>query len=245
MFIRYETDGPVAHIVIDRPDAHNACNDAMVGELREAWRRYEAGPERVAVVSGGSSRHFTVGADLKDMLGDVWQGVPGVGVPVSKPVIAAIQGYCVGVGVALVQAADLCIAADDAHLLYSEPRLGLAYGLISGLAARIPHKLAMEVMLRGKPVDAARAERMGLVNAVVAPGRLVATALEYARDIAQAAPLVVRWLKESVDTRVLPSGPSAEALRTMTRVAEMMQSRDFAEGKAAFLERRTPDFRGE
>ena len=89
MSIRYETHGLVARITIDRPQAHNAFDDTMVGELLAAWQRFEAGPERVAVVDGGSSRHFTVGADLKNMPRDVWQGVPGVAVRVSKPIIAA------------------------------------------------------------------------------------------------------------------------------------------------------------
>ena len=245
MGIHYQTEGPVARITIDRPQSHNAFDDAMVDELLAAWQRFEAGPQRVAVVDGGSARHFTVGADLKHMPRDVWKGVPGVAVPVSKPVIAAVHGCCVGVGMALVQAADLCIAAQDTQLIYAEPRVGLAYGLISGLAARIPHKLAMEVMLRGQPVEALRAERMGLVNQVVPPGQQVAVAMEWALGIAEAAPMVVRWLKESVDHHVLPAGPTAEALRTMTRVQQMIDSRDFAEGRAAFVERRAPRFTGE
>jgi enoyl-CoA hydratase len=244
MSIHYENLGLVARITIDRPAAHNAFNDAMVAALREAWRRFEQSDQRVAVVTGGSSKHFTVGADLKDMPTDVWQGVPGVGATVSKPVIAAVQGYAVGVGMAVVQAADLCIASEDAHLLYSEPRVGLAYGLISGLAARIPHKLAMEVMLRAKPVPAQRALSMGLVNAVVPADDLVETAMQYAQDIADSAPLVVRWLKESVDRHVLPDSPTVHALRTMDRVREMIDSRDFAEGKDAFVSRRLPNFIG-
>lgn len=245
MGIRYQSLGRVARITIDRPEAHNAFDDAMVAELLAAWQRFESGPERVAVIDGGTSRHFTVGADLKHMPRDVWQGVPNVAQRVSKPVIAAVHGCVVGVGLAVVQAADMCIAADDASLIYAEPRVGLAYGLISGLAARIPHKLAMEVMLRGQPVDAARAERMGLVNHVVRPGEQVDAALDWAQGIADAAPLVVRWLKESVDRDVLPDGPTAEALRTMTRVQQMIDSHDFAEGRSAFVERRTPQFRGE
>ncbi len=244
MSIHYRTEGLVACITIDRPQAHNAFDDAMVGELLAAWRRFEQGPERVAVVDGGRSRHFTVGADLKNMPRDVWQGVPGVAVRVSKPVIAAVHGCVVGVGMALVQAADLCIAAEDTSLIYAEPRVGLAYGLISSLAARIPHKLAMEVMLRGAPVGAARAERMGLVNQVVPAGHQQTTAMAWAQGIADAAPLVVRWLKESVDHHVLPDGPTTQALRTMTRVQQMFDSRDFAEGQAAFAERRPPVFQG-
>ena len=180
MGIRYTTQGPIARITIDRPEAHNAFDDAMVAELQAAWQRFEDGPERVAVIDGGSARHFTVGADLKHMPRDVWQGVPNVAVRVSKPVIAAVHGCVVGVGLAIVQAADLCIAADDASLIYAEPRVGLAYGLISGLAARIPHKLAMEVMLRGQPVDAARAERD--TARLAAGGRIGALLHRAARD---------------------------------------------------------------
>jgi enoyl-CoA hydratase/carnithine racemase len=244
MSIHYETHGQVAHIIIDRPAAHNAFDNAMVDQLRQAWQRFEDGPERAVVVSGGSSKHFTVGADLKNMPSDVWQGVPGVAVRVTKPVIAAVHGFCVGVGMALVQAADLCVASQDAQLLYSEPRVGLAYGLVSGLAARIPHKLAMEVMLLGKPLLAERAARMGLVNCVVAPGEQVALALQYAQDIAASAPLVIRWLKEGVDQHVLPDSPTVKALQTMARVKQMQESADFVEGRTAFVERRPPVFQG-
>ncbi len=131
MGIRYATEGWVARITFDRPEAHNAFDDAMVAELLAAWRRFEDGPERVAVVDGGSARHFTVGADLKHMPRDVWQGVPGVATRVSKPVIAAVHGCVVGVGLALVQAADLCIAADDASgqiVLTIRPRQGFVNG---------------------------------------------------------------------------------------------------------------------
>lgn len=245
MGVQYTTDGDVARITIDRPDVHNAFNDDMVSELVRAWETFEASPQRVVVVDGGSSRHFTVGADLKDMPKDVWKGVPGVAVRVTKPVIAAVHGCCVGVGLAMVQAADMCIAAEDTSLIYAEPRVGLAYGLISGLAARIPHKFAMEVMLRGQPIDANRAERIGMVNAVVTPGKQLDVAMEWARGIASAAPMVIRWLKNSVDNDVLPQGPTFEALRTMTRVQEMIDSHDFSEGKAAFIERRKPIFKGE
>lgn len=245
MSIRYETEGLVALITIDRPSAHNAFDNTMVAELLATWQRFEAGEQRVAVVSGGSSKHFTVGADLKNMPSDVWQAVPGVAVNVSKPIIAAVHGCVVGVGMALVQAADMCIAADDTSLIYAEPRVGLAYGLISGLAARIPHKLAMEVMLRGQPIAAQRAASMGLVNEVVPAGEQTRKAMDWAQGVADAAPLVVRWLKESVDHDVLPAGPTTRALRTMTRIQQMIDSHDFAEGRAAFADRRKPIFKGE
>lgn len=242
MGIRYESDGTIARIAIDRPAAHNAFDDALTENLAAAWARFEAGTERVAVIHGGESRHFTVGADLKDMPSDVWRAVPGMASPVSKPVIAAVHGYCVGVGVALVQAADLCVAEAGGKLLYAEPKVGLAYGLITGLAGRVPHKFAMEMMLCGQPVAVERARDMGLVNAVAPAGGHLAGALEMAGWIAQAAPRVVRWLKRGVDTGVMADGPTAHALRTMTAIRAMQESADFAEGKAAFLEKRAPRF---
>ncbi len=242
MGIRYEADDGIARIAIDRLEAHNAFDDALVEALVGAWVRFEEGPERVAVVFGGESKHFTVGADLKHMPVDVWRAVPGVAVPVRKPIIAAINGYCVGVGVALVQASDLCVAEAGAKLLYAEPKVGLAYGLITGMAARVPHKFAMELMLCGQPVPVERAEAMGLVNAVAPAGAHLPRALEMARWIADAAPRVVRWLKHGVDAEVLGDGPTAHALRTMTAISAMQESADFAEGRAAFVEKRPPRF---
>ena len=242
MPIRYETDGAIAHVIVDRPEVHNAFDDALTEALAAAWARFEAGPERVAVVSGGASKHFTVGADLKNMPRDVWRSVPGIASPVSKPVIAAIHGHCVGVGVALVQAADLCVSEEGAKLLYSEPRLGLAYGLITGLASRVPHKFAMEMMLCGETIAAERAYDMGLINAIAPRGGHVERAMRMAGTIALAAPKVVRWLKRGVDEQVLADGPTAHSLRALSSIRDMQDSADFAEGRAAFIARRTPRF---
>jgi enoyl-CoA hydratase/carnithine racemase len=243
MGIRYNSEDLVATIVIDRPEALNAFDDALTEELVAAWARFDASADRVAVITGGESRHFTVGADLKRMPADVWRAVPGMVAPLRKPVIAAIRGHSVGLGVAIVQACDLCVAAAGAKLLYSEPKVGLAYGLITGLAARVPHKFAMEMMLCGKAIDVERAERMGLVNAVVPAGTEVDVALGFAKEIAKAAPKVVRWLKQGVDGGVLRDGPTAHALRTMTAIGKMEDSQDFAEGRAAFIEKRPPEFK--
>ncbi len=244
MGIKYRSEDLIATIVIDRPEAHNAFDDALTEELVDAWARFDASEDRVAIITGGESRHFTVGADLKHMPADVWRAVPGMVSPIRKPVIAVIQGYCIGVGVAIVQACDMCVARVGAKLLYSEPKVGLAYGLITGLAARVPHKFAMEMMLCGKEIDAERAERMGLVNALAPAGTELEIAMGMAREIAKAAPLVIAWLKQGVDGGVLPDGPTAEALRTMTSIGRMQKSRDFAEGLAAFVGKRPPVFQG-
>lgn len=242
MGIRYQSEDHVATITIDRPEALNAFDDELTEEMVAAWERFEAGPDRVAIVAGGESRHFTVGADLKNMPADVWRAVPGMVARATKPVIAAVHGHCVGVGVAIVQACDMAIADAGAKFLYSEPKIGLAYGLITGLPARIPHKLAMEMMLCGRPIAAERAERMGFVNAVVPAGTHVEAARAMARDIAAAAPKVVRWLKRGVDEEVLADGPTARALRTSVAIRAMRESRDFDEGRTAFVEKRTPLF---
>lgn len=244
MGIQYRSQDRIATIVIDRPEAHNAFDDDLTEALVAAWARFEAGDDRVAVITGGSSRHFTVGADLKRMPADVWRAVPGMAVAVRKPVIAVIHGHCIGVGVAIVQACDMCVAREGAKLLYSEPKVGLAYGLITGLVSRVPHKFAMEMMLCGKDIDVERAERMGLVNAVAPAGSELDVAMAMAREIAMAAPMVVEWLKRGVDEAVLVDGPTADALRTMVSIDGMRNSRDFAEGRAAFLEKRTPSFEG-
>jgi len=240
--VSYESRGDIAVITIRRAERKNAFDDAVVAGLEAAWQRYAASAERAAVLTSEGTEAFTVGADLKALPPEIWRAVPGVSVEIGKPLICAVFGHCIGVGVALVQAADLCVAAENARFTYAEPKIGFAYGLITALASRIPHKIAMEMMLLGRPLGAQRAYEAGLVNQVVPAGAQLEAALDLAREVAGSAPMVVRWLKNGVDKHVLPKSHVESALQTMVGVSRMYDSKDREEGFASFREKRKPNF---
>jgi enoyl-CoA hydratase/carnithine racemase len=139
---------------------------------------------------------------------------------------------------------DLAVAAENSRFSYPEAKLGLTQGMIAGLAGRIPHKVAMEIMLLARVIDAKRAYEVGLVNDLVPVGAQVDAALGMARELAKMAPLVLKTLKRFVTTQVLPSGPSEQFARTKRQLDEVANSEDCAEGFASYREKRPPEFRG-
>jgi enoyl-CoA hydratase/carnithine racemase len=242
--VTYEVDGKVALITINRADKMNALNEGVIQGLRSAFRRYAAAEQRCAILAADGDRAFSVGADIKDPPKEMWQGVPGVGVVTNKPIIACVQGYCIGGAYILVQMCDLVVAADNTIFKYPEAQVGFTGGLIAGCAARIPHKIAMEFMLLGQDLGADRAYEVGMVNKVVPLGQQMAAAMEYATILAISAPLVVETIKGLVADTV-PRGPAEISALTRDKLLNVSSSEDGAEGRAAFKEKRTPDFKGE
>jgi enoyl-CoA hydratase/carnithine racemase len=242
--IRYESADGIAVITIDRPAKRNALTSPMCDDLYAAWQRFAASEEdRVAILTAAGNDVFTAGADLSDPPPRFWQAVPNVGVPVSKPIIAAVSGLVVGAGVTMVAMSDLCVAADTTKFVYPEAKVGIALGLISSITARIPHKLAMELLLMGEAVSVERAFQVGLVNRVVPPGEQVAVAREMAKVIAANAPLVVGMLKDMA-LETMPRGPVERMYRTQAAIDRVLQSEDAKEGPLSFREKRKPNFRG-
>ena len=131
----------------------------------------EQGDDRVAVLTAAGDRAFSVGADVKDTPKEMWQGVPSIGATTTKPVIAAVKGWCIGGSYIIVQMCDLVVAAENTKFKYPEAQLGFTGGLIASAVARIPHKIAMEFMLLGEDFDAQRALEAGMVNKVVLMAR--------------------------------------------------------------------------
>ncbi|MDB5925783.1 MAG: crotonase [Betaproteobacteria bacterium] len=240
--LTYESRDGVAIITLNRPEKRNAINNDMAHALRAAWLRLNQSDDRVGVITH-AGEHFTGGADIKGPPEDFPACVPNVGVVVEKPLIAAVGGWVVGGGVVIVQMCDLCVAADDARFMFPEAKVGFTGALIAGLAARIPHKVAMELMLLGDEVNAERMYQVGLVNKLVQRGQQLEAALDYARRLAANAPRVLQVLREFVG-HVVPKGPSELAAYGRLAIGSVRQSDDAKEGIAAFKEKRKPRFQG-
>lgn len=258
MSIDFDIDeGGIATIVINRPERLNAMDQQAYDELSDAWVRVRDDKAvRVAVVTGAGDRSFTVGADIKSFLtaeddhADFWltqkAQLLNRGLEVWKPVISAINGFCLGGGMTLMFATDVRIAAEHATFGLSEVKRGIfaGNGGTQRLMENLPKAIAMEMLLTGDPISADDAARWGLINKVVSADKLMDTALEYAGRIAANAPLAVQASKElalrSLDVD-LATGLRLE--QAMTRILKTTE--DAHEGPKAFAERRPPVFKGE
>ena len=242
--VTYASQDHIAVITINRAARMNRLDAAVVEGLHRAWLRLMAREEdRVAVLTGAGEAAFCAGADLTDPPANLYRGIPGVGVAVDKPVIGAAAGWVVGGGMVLTTMCDLLIAADNARFSYPEVKVGFTGGMISNLAGRMPHKIAMELLLLGEPLDARRAYDVGYVNRVVAMAELMTTARALAARIAATAPLPSRALKRFV-AEVLPRGPTELAGIARAQIDTIFASADWVEGRNAFAAKRPPRYQG-
>ena len=258
--LRIERRGGTLELTIDRPKA-NAIDSATSKAMGEAFVAFRDDPElRVAIVTGAGERFFSAGWDLKALAAgepsdpDAF-GRGGLGgltelFDLDKPVIAAVNGYAAGGGFEIALACDLIVAVSHARFSLPEVKLGLLAdsGGIFRLARRIPDPVARELLLTGKPMEAAEAARWGLVNRVVEPERLLETARELAAEVEAAAPLATRAVKAVL---AASEGMSVEAAFAALRDGSVpaydraMNSADAEEGPRAFAEGREPRWRGE
>jgi enoyl-CoA hydratase/carnithine racemase len=240
--VTYESRDGVAIITLNRPEKRNAISGDMATQLRAALERLNDGDDRVGILTHAGA-HFTGGADIKGPPEDFPACVPNIGLPMQKPLIAAVGGWVVGGGMVIVQMCDLCIAAEDAKFMFPEAKIGVTGAAIAGLAARIPHKVAMELMLVGNEISAERMYQVGFVNQVVKPGAQLDAAMIWAKQLAENAPLVVSVLRDYVG-RIIPKGPSELAAQGRATIQRIRQSEDAKEGIASFKEKRKAKFRG-
>jgi enoyl-CoA hydratase len=241
--VTVEQSGEITIIRINRPERLNAISSGVAKELQAAFQAFDRSDQRVAVLSAVGERAFTGGADIND-LPELWRCIPTVGFKTDKPIIAAVSGWCVGGGIVMVMMCDLMVAAESTQFYYPEAKLGLTGGMISSLVTRMPHKLAMEVMLLGSKVPARRAYEVGFVNRVVPDGTHETAALAMARELLDSAPLVLATLKHFVNEVILPAGPVERMVATSQALGQVRSSADMVEGVAAFKEKRKPRFTG-
>ncbi len=247
-----ETRGRVGMITLNRPKALNALNDALMNELGQALAEFDADEGIGAIVIAGGDKAFAAGADIgamKDRYRDVymgefvtrnWERMKSV----RKPVIAAVAGYALGGGCELAMMCDIVFAAEGARFGQPEIKLGIIPG--AGGTQRLPRAVgkakAMDLVLTGRMMDAAEAERAGLVSRVVPADKLIEEALAAAAQIAEFSLPSVMMAKESVN-RAFES-PLAEGMLFERRLFHaLFATEDQKEGMAAFVEKRKPKFK--
>ena len=247
-----ETRGKVGLITLNRPKALNALNSQVLSELLDAAEGFEADAGIGAVVLTGSDKAFAAGADIKEMqsksyveayLGDFFTGWEDF-TRLRKPIVAAVAGYALGGGCELAMMCDFIIAADTARFGQPEITLGVMPGMGGSqrLTRFVGKSKAMDMVLTGRMMDAAEAERAGLVSRVVPAAELLDEALKAAAKIASFSLPAVMMAKESVDRAYETT--LAEGLRFERRLFHSMFALDDQkEGMAAFVEKRKPDFR--
>ncbi len=250
--ILVEIRGKVGLVTLHRPQALNALNSALVGELNDALDGFERDPAVGCVVITGSDKAFAAGADIKEMkdktypdtyLDDFitsWDRVAAR----RKPVIAAVAGFALGGGCELAMMCDFILAADTAKFGQPEIKLGVMPGAggTQRLTRFVGKSKAMEMCLTGRMMDAAEAERCGLVSRVVPAADLVEEALKVAAQIADMSLPIAMMTKESVNRAYETT--LAEGIRFERRVFHaMFATADQKEGMSAFAEKRKPGFR--
>jgi enoyl-CoA hydratase/carnithine racemase len=250
-----ERDGHLWTVTIRRPHVLNALHAPATAELADVFDHFEADDDAwVAIITGEGDRAFCVGNDLKHHAppDEPWQLPPsGFGgltarYDLVKPVIAAVNGIAAGGGFELVLACDLIIAAEHAQFTLPEARLGLA--ALAGGVHRLPRAIglqrAMGIVLTGRRVDAAEGEALGFVNEVVPGHELAAAARRWAGEVLQSSPMSVRASKQAMLRGLDCAGVPAATEATYPAVDALLASEDFREGPTAFLERRTPVWKG-
>ncbi len=256
MPLLFEVRDRVAYLTFNRPEAMNAMDPETYQQLSDAWIEVRDNPDIwCAIITGAGDRAFTAGADLKKTIPrqpemwEFWQTqseqILNRGLEVWKPVVAAVNGYCLAGGMTLLFATDIRIAAEHAVFGISEVKRGILPGNGGTQRAirQLPYPIAMELLLIGDTLTAQQALQYGLINKVVPKERLMDTAEEYARKLVANAPLAVRAIKElAVRSQYLHL---SDGLRLESSIQQVLrQSEDAKEGPRAFAEKRKANWTG-
>jgi enoyl-CoA hydratase/carnithine racemase len=254
--VLYEAAGGVARVTINRPERRNAMSFGVMHGLREAMARARADAGvRVVVLTGAGDKAFCAGADLggggiatsgadahvgRGLLADLFRDMWSLG----KPIIARVRGFALAGGFGLACACDMIVASDDSQFGTPEINVGLwPYMITVPLLRTMPPKTVLDLMMTGRRIDAAEAQRIGVAQRVVAVDELDATVDTIANELAGKSPLILSWGRDSF-YRVLEmdADPALDYLQGMLTITS--QTEDAAEGVAAFAEKREPKWKG-
>lgn len=254
--IRYEKKGVIAYVTVDRQKVLNALNAATMRELSAAFADAKKDADvRVVIVTGAGEKSFIAGADISELNQQnpvgakeythrgqaVLDAIENLG----KPVIACVNGFALGGGCEVAMACTMRIASENAKLGQPEVKLGLipGYGGTQRLPRLVGKGVAMQLLLTGEPISAQEAQRIGLVNEVVAPADLIPRAEAIAQKIIANAPLAVQYTMEAVN-KGMEMGQAEGLFTEAALFALVCATEDKAEGTKAFLEKRAAEFKG-
>ncbi|MCM3584192.1 enoyl-CoA hydratase-related protein [Mesobacillus maritimus] len=254
--VLYRKEGHKAYITFNRPEAMNAMTPEGFEMLGDYFLRAQDDDEvRVIILTGAGEKAFCSGADLKQTIPQIMEGKVDPektdaamlkNTPVWKPIISAVNGFCLAGGTEILQATDIRIATEDARFGLPEPKWSImaAAGSLVRLVRQIPYCRAMEILLTGEQFSAQEAKEMGLINKIVPKENLLEEAERYANIICKNGPIAVQSTKKAV-LRLLNHPMDIGFREEWSYSRDAFTSEDAKEGIRAFIEKRSPEFKGQ